>query len=287
MEKTPMFDLEASGAEPAPVCFSDRFQSFVKNPLRGLIGETEVDTNKGSLVALGQRTKSRALARQEGVDQFLRQVRSAAPRLGGRLIFAMDATASREPTWKKACDIQAEMFRNTASIGGLQVQLAYYRGLVDFTASEWLKDADALLTTMKSVRCQTGETQLRRVLKHALRENAANRVSAVVFVGDCVEENAETLVKLATECGVVRLPIFIFQEGDNAVAKDVFTEVARLSGGAYSAFDASSASQLKELLSAVAVYAAGGRKALVDYSRDRNGSVRMLTSQLGTAFGGL
>jgi len=159
----------------------------------------------------------------------------------------MDATASREATWKKACDIQAEMFRNTASIGGLQVQLCFYRGLVDFTSSDWLKDPDALLATMRSVRCQTGETQIRRVLKHALRENAASRVSAVVFVGDCVEENADTLIRLATEAGVVRLPVFIFQEGDDATARDVFEEIARRSGGAYSAFDADSSPSRRPL----------------------------------------
>ena len=33
----------------------------------------------------------------------------------GRLIFALDATASREPTWDRACRIQGEMFEATAA----------------------------------------------------------------------------------------------------------------------------------------------------------------------------
>jgi hypothetical protein len=42
-----------------------------------------------------------------------------------RLIFALDATASREPTWDSACRIQGEIFEATAAIGGLDLQLAY------------------------------------------------------------------------------------------------------------------------------------------------------------------
>lgn len=286
MEKTSTKSTQST-TEPTTAGLADRVQSFVRDPLRSLLGD--VASTTGTLVPTGRVGTGRALAKQENVDDFLRQVRTTvAPRVGrGRMIFGMDATASREPTWKRACDIQAEMFRSTASIGGIEVQLVYYRGLVDMTASPWLRDADALLATMKAVRCQTGETQIRRILKHALKENAANRVSAVVFVGDCMEESADQLIQLATEAGVVRLPIFIFQEGDNATAKETFEEMARLSGGAYCAFDAKSAGQLKELLSAVAVYAAGGRKALADYARGRSGIVPLLTHQLDMAFQGL
>src|SRR3546814_9870581 len=48
--------------------------------------------------------------------------RSPAPQRDGgrrgRLIFAMDATASREPTWDRACRLQGEMFKETAALGG-------------------------------------------------------------------------------------------------------------------------------------------------------------------------
>jgi hypothetical protein len=56
--------------------------------------------------------------------------------------------------------------------------------------------------------------------------------------------------------------VFLFQEGTDARAAAAFREIARLSKGAYCRFDAGSAAQLRELLSAVAVYAAGGRRAL-------------------------
>jgi hypothetical protein len=63
------------------------------------------------------------------VDEFLRKV-AAAPVIRpagkrGRLMFAMDATASREPTWDRACHIQAQMFEATSALGGLEIQLVY------------------------------------------------------------------------------------------------------------------------------------------------------------------
>jgi hypothetical protein len=54
------------------------------------------------------------------VDAFLRKLAATAapaPDAGGngrgRLIFALDATASREPTWDRASHLQAEMFKET------------------------------------------------------------------------------------------------------------------------------------------------------------------------------
>ncbi|HEV7994737.1 MAG TPA: VWA domain-containing protein, partial [Stellaceae bacterium] len=65
------------------------------------------------------------------VADFLDQLKRMPARPGGgrgRLIFALDATASREPTWDRACRIQGEMFEATAALGGLEIQLVFYRG---------------------------------------------------------------------------------------------------------------------------------------------------------------
>lgn len=289
MDKSMAMDFGGEAAPEAARSFSDRLQTFVRSPIKSLLGDVAALPVGGANLPVSVRapSASRQLARQAGVDDFLRQVRStAAPSGRGRLIFGMDATASREPTWRRACEIQGEMFRSTAAIGGIEVQLAYYRGLCDFTASPWIKDPEPLLERMRAVQCLTGETQIRRILKHGLKEHGKSRVSAVVFVGDCVEESTDQLLALATEAGVTKLPIFVFQEGGDEKAKEAFEEMARVSGGAYCAFDGKSASQLKELLSAVAVYAAGGHRALADYSRDRCDTVRLLTNQMGMAFRG-
>jgi hypothetical protein len=219
------------------------------------------------------------------VDAFLKKlaampaVRPAGPR--GRLIFALDATASRQPTWDQACMIQAQMFQAVGQMGGLDVQLAYYRGFHEFEAFPWLDNAAALTQRMTGVFCLGGHTQIARVLKHAIAETKAKRVNALVFVGDCMEEPADNLCHMAGQLGVLGLPIFLFHEGREPLAAATFQQLARISGGAYCPFDAGSAHQLTELLRAVAVYAAGGLKALQDYSRNAGGKTLLLTRQLG------
>jgi len=219
------------------------------------------------------------------VDRFLRQV-AATPSTkraasGGRLVFAMDATASREPTWDTACQIQSEMFSETAGLGGLSLQLCYYRGFREFHASEWVNSSASLVPLMTSVFCLGGHTQIERVLRHGLAEQKRRKLDALVFVGDCMEEDADTLCALAGELGLLGVPVFLFHEGLDSGAGKVFQQIARLSGGAYCRFDSNSAEQLKALLSAVAVFAAGGRNALEDFGKSRGGVIRQLTHQMG------
>ena len=218
------------------------------------------------------------------VDAFLRRVAAtpAPVKQGetGRLMFAMDATASREPTWDRACQIQGEMFDATAALGGLAVQLVYYRGFGECKASKWVRDSRALVRVMTAVRCLGGHTQIRKVLRHALDETQVQKVHALVFVGDAMEENVDDLCAIAGELGLRGVPAFMFHEGPDPSASLAFRQIARLTNGAYLRFDASSARQLKELLGAVAVYAAGGRKALKDYSRQRGEAVLQIAHQI-------
>ena len=198
----------------------------------------------------------------------------------GRLIFAMDATASREPTWDRACHIQGEMFQSTDALGGLEVQLIFFRGFGECRSSPWVDSSDALVRRMTSVRCLGGRTQIGKVLRHAMRETKKRKVDALVFVGDCMEEDVDQLCHTAGELGVLGVPIFIFHEGDDPIAMQAFRQFARLTNGAYCRFDASSADQLRELLAAVAVYAAGGLRALEDYGRRAGSAVAQITSQV-------
>jgi hypothetical protein len=225
-----------------------------------------------------------AKSKSTDVDAFLHDLRRApAVRPGGgrgRLIFALDATASREPTWDRACRIQGEMFEATAALGGLDVKLMFYRGFDECKASRWLQTAADLHRAMSAVSCVGGETQIERVLEHAIGENKKQRIHALIFVGDAMEENVDRLCQLAGELGLLGTPVFVFHEGGDAVAGAAFRQIAKLSRGAYLAFDLASADQLKELLAAVAVYAAGGYRALADYSGRKGGEVRLLTAQL-------
>lgn len=217
------------------------------------------------------------------VQAFLKQValtpqRPTAGR--GRLIFALDATASREPTWDRACHIQAEMFREADSVGGLDIQLAYYRGFGEFEASPWISRSGDLIRLMTGVFCLGGHTQIGKVLKHAAHETRRKRVNALVFVGDCMEESVDDLCDAAGRLGMLGVPVFMFQEGADQTAEMAFRQVSRLTKGAYCRFDSTSPDQLRSLLKAVAVYAAGGTRALADYGRRGGAAAGLLTRQL-------
>jgi hypothetical protein len=195
-----------------------------------------------------------------------------------RLLFAIDATASRQPTWDTACHLQQEMFRATRDIASLAVQLCYYRGFRDFYATPWLTDSNQLARLMGRVQCEGGYTQIARLLRHAQAEHRKVPVRAAVFIGDAMEESADTLCNMAGECGLMRLPLFLFQEGAEPVVEQTFRTMARLSGGAWARFDAGSAATLAGLLGAVASYAAGGRAALEGCTGE---GARLLLEQLG------
>lgn len=197
------------------------------------------------------------LSSSQDVSKFLAKVRGRAQG-DGRLIFALDATASREATWDRACALHAEMFDVAASLGGIAVQLAYYRGYGEFHASAWSHDPAALLKQMSTVRCAGGRTQVIRLLKHAVQEQRVKRIGALVFIGDAFEEDVDECCEIAGQLGILKVPVFVFQEGNDANAERALRQVANLSQGAYCRLDADSADLLKELLRAVAAYVAGG-----------------------------
>jgi len=217
------------------------------------------------------------------VDVFLQKMASIpVNRSGarGRLLFALDATASRQPTWDRASRIQAEMFQATGDLGGLDIQLAFYRGFGQFMASPWLNDSKTLLRLMGGTFCMAGETQIRKVLRHAINETRAAKVNALVFVGDMVEESVDQLGAAAGELGLLGVPAFMFHEGNDPVARFAFEQIAKLTGGACCRFDPDSPRVLADLLKAVAIYAAGGRPALENFARSQGGVVLQITSQV-------
>jgi hypothetical protein len=214
------------------------------------------------------------------VDAFLQRLQNIAPAQGpgdrGRLIFAMDATMSRQPTWDMACALQADMFREAASLGSLDIRLVYYRGFNECRATGWISDSVQLARLMGKIDCQGGNTQIGKVLSEARREAVASGVRAVVFVGDAMEEAVDDLCAKAGELGLLKVPVFMFQEGRDTVAEQAFREIARLTGGAWCRFDPGTAAQLRELLRAAAAYAAGGREALLALSKTASGAAALI-----------
>jgi hypothetical protein len=218
------------------------------------------------------------------IDAFLSQVRGLGPALApgqrGRLVFALDATMSRQPAWDTACRTQAEMFREAAAIGGLDIQLVYYRGIAECRSSQWVSQAERLGELMSGIGCRGGHTQIRKVLAHARRENEIKKVQALIFVGDAMEEPIDDLCASAGELGLLGVPAFMFQDGGDVIAEQAFREIARLTRGAYCRFDPNAPHELGELLRAAAAYAAGGMRALSDLSARRSSGAQKLLKQM-------
>ncbi len=200
------------------------------------------------------------------VDAFLGEARRLAPAApsatAGRLIFALDATMSRQPTWDLATHVQAEMFKATSEVRGLAVQLVYFRGFGECRASRWVADARALTDLMARIDCRGGHTQIGRVLTHVRSRASEEKVRALVYVGDAMEEPLDDLCAQAGELGLLGVKAFMFHEGHDPIAANAFKEIARLTGGAYAQFDAAAPQSLAALLRAAAAYASGGVEAL-------------------------
>ncbi len=212
------------------------------------------------------------------IDAFVRQARALATgKANGRLVLALDATMSRQPTWDLACQLQAEMFETLAGTQSLEVQLLYFRGLGECKASKWVPNASALARVMAGIDCRGGNTQIGKVFSHARAEHARQKINALVYVGDALEENVDRLAQQAGELGLLGCPVFIFHEGHDPVAGAAFKEFARVSKGAYARFDANAPRELAALLRAVAAYAAGGRASLM---LQQTPSAKLLLQQL-------
>ena len=200
------------------------------------------------------------------ITQFLQDMQALQPARNdgerGRLIFAMDATASREPSWDRAIQVQSEMFVEADRLGGLSVQLVFYRGFGECKASRWTHSARDLVDLMVKVRCLAGRTQIGRVLRQAIKENGKAKVNALVLVTDACEEEIDELGHLAGQLSLFGTPVFAFQDGGNPAASRALSNIAKLTNGAHLHLRDGSPAELRALLQAVASYAAGGNQAL-------------------------
>jgi hypothetical protein len=209
--------------------------------------------------------------------EFMERVKAQPHR--GRLAFIVDATASREAAWDLASKLQAEMFEAAATLGTLQLQLTFFRGAgsaAECKHSPWISDGRKMAELMGKISCRGGFTQIQRALRHVAGEHRRQPISACVYIDDQCEEDAGTLIDAVSGLDV---KLFVFGEGADANATPIFKELARATGGAYAPFDAGSAAQLRELLRAVAVFAAGGLAALQD--RHNEAAIKLLTQMRG------
>ena len=235
---------------------------------------------------MSESDKPRNLAATEqnnSIDAFIEAVRQKPVKTisdRGRLIFALDATMSRQPSWDLAQQVQGQMFAVASQCGGLDIQLVYFRGFGECRASRFIPDGEGLKNAMAKISVRGGHTQIGKVLRHIGAEQAEAPVGAFVYIGDCMEEKADDLARVAGELGLLGVKGFFFQEGADATAAACFKDLARLTGGAYAAFDTGAPARLAGLLKAAAAYAAGGFAALEARARQGEAEARLLLAQM-------
>ena len=154
---------------------------------------------------------------------------------------------SRQPTWDMAQALQSRMFDAAARLGGLDVQLIYFRGLNECRATGFVSGGAGLAELMNRISVAGGATQMRRVLAHARDEARRARVGVLVFIGDAMEERIDPLLATAGELALTGVKAFMFQEGGDPLARRAFQEIARLTGGASETFDAGAAGRARAL----------------------------------------
>lgn len=223
------------------------------------------------------------LSSRKELDEFIQLANELVPanaNAQGRILFALDATASRQATWDHACHLQNQMFSATSEVGNLAVMLCYFRGYQEFQHSKWLNQPTQLRQIMENVSCAAGHTQIQKVLQLGINETRKQEVKAIIYIGDSQEESTDKLTSLAGQLGLLKTPVFIFQEGSDCRARQAFTAIAHLSGGAYHHFDHHSSELLKQLLIAVAIYASQGKPAFQHYIENKGQAAKHLLEQL-------
>lgn len=191
-----------------------------------------------------------------------------------RLVFAVDATASREPAWAAARQVTDALV--SALPGALDVALAVHGGARVHTFTAFTNDANRLRDRAAGVACQAGSTRLLPILSASLRQPG---VRVVVYIGDVFEESISQGRRMADAMGANATKLIVLHDtADPAARRDaeVFWDLAKRTGGCVLPFDASAPGRLRDLLSAVAVFAVGGEKLLRARQADLPGAVALL-----------
>lgn len=263
------------------------------DPKKGLpavrpgMGLAKNGANKKPGAFLAAVRASRAVApagARAGADPALIAAALAPKNRRPRLVFAIDATASREPAWQAARDTTDALF--DALPGQLDVALAVHGGSRLHTFTGFTADPAGLRGTAAGIECQAGGTQLVEVLA---RSRDAGDVKLVVYIGDVFEEDADEAAAVADTLRLRGCRVVILHDRGQAPAYDpsveVFQDIARRTGGAVLLFDARSKGKLREILEAVATLAVGGVKLLQERRKTLPGAALLLQHLSGKGDG--
>lgn len=190
-----------------------------------------------------------------------------------RLVFGIDATASREPAWEAAKKITDSLF--TTLPGELDVALAVHGGGVVSMFSAFSSDVQRFRDLAAGVSCRAGHTQLVPLMQRT-REHPD--VKVFLYIGDCFEESEEEAYEAADALkarGIRAVMLHDASSGDMA-ARRVFEEIAKRTGGVCLDFYGGDRQAMKNIFEAVAVLAVGGIKLLQQRRSQLPGAAKLL-----------
>jgi len=190
----------------------------------------------------------------------------------GKLLFAIDATASREPAWEAAKQLTDSFF--DAVPGMIDIGLAAYGGNRVHTFTPYVADARRLRRLASGISCRAGYTQLLPILRRVVE---TGDVGVVLYITDAFEEDATTAARLAEMLKAKGTRVIVLFDGwSDSEARAVFEDLAARTGGAVLPFEASAIERLKGLIAAAAVLAVGGEVLLAAKSNSLPGATLLL-----------
>lgn len=195
-----------------------------------------------------------------------------------RLIFAVDATASREPAWRAARGVTDSLVK--ALPGALDVALAVHGGGRVHTFTPYTTAANTLRDRAAGVMCKAGFTRLLPIMASAVKDPG---VKVVIYIGDVFEESLARGRRLADSMGARGTRLIVLHDTADPAARghaEIFWDLAKRTGGCVLPFEAGASRKLHDLVSAVAVYAVGGERLLQERRHALPGAVALL-EQLG------
>ncbi len=222
------------------------------------VGRSAVTGKKSkALDRIRAATPTRPLA--DGLRRADMLAAAITPQLRPRLVFAFDATASREPAWNTAREVTDALF--TALPGQLDVALAVHGGGRVHTFTGFSSDARLFRDQAAAVHCQAGGTALVNLMEQ-VRTHAGIKV--LLYIGDCFEETPAAAFEQADALRLRGVRAILFHDASTGdqTARTVFEEIARRTGGVCLDFHDNGPADLREILEAVAVLAYGGVKLL-------------------------
>lgn len=225
-----------------------------------------------ALVAASQKRLEQTTKQHQERQEEYEKERDALAQKEARIVFAVDATMSRQTFWTEAKTLQEEMFFQIQRCGSrVSTQLASYSGDTynrDIDVSPWYSEPGKLCDRMDEVRCVAGGTQIAKVFEHAVRECTAHKVDALILVVDSCEEAEHDLLPLAYEVGKRNIQFFLFDDKQRTTCRQgeterVFKSIVDAAQGYYAPFDDTSPDVIRDYLRTVTAAATRNKRAMV------------------------